>query len=176
MCNITGIKHVTQVAYFSESSWLRLLFDRKNEDIPKEVIEHFRDINNVKLLGKKVGITIDIVKSEFSNSGREAYTKSICRRIQKQSKQQIVFLDPDNGLAPKIVKAEHVTCEDISLMWQCLKGGDYLVLYQHSPHIPNWRNARRREVAKACSIKESKMKMWKALEKINDVAFFFCEK
>ena len=176
LCNTTGIKSVMQVAYYRESSWLQLRFDRKNEDIPKEVIEHFRDIEDIKRLGKKVGITIDVLKSEFSNSAREAYTKSICRRIQKQTQQQIVFLDPDNGLSPQKAKAEHVTREEISSIWQSLKRGDYLVFYQHSFRDNKWKEIRCKQLAGACSVKENIIKMWEATEKITDVVFFFCEK
>ncbi|MFC1871939.1 hypothetical protein ACFLYF_06065 [Chloroflexota bacterium] len=176
LCNTSGIKHIIQVAYFRESSWLKLLFDGEIEDIPKEVIEHFRDIDDIKRLGKKLGITIDIVKDEFSKSNRGEYTKDICQRIQEQAQRQIVFLDPDTGLAPQKATAEHVTREEISLIWQYLKRGDYLVLYQHNPHIEDWENIRRIEFAQACNTEEEKISTWKASEKFNDVVLFFCVK
>lgn len=174
LCNTTGIKHVMQVAYFRDSSWLQLNFNGKEVSIPKDVITHFRSIRDIRRLGKKAGITIDVVKSEFSD--RETYSTSICKRIRKQTQHQIVFLDPDNGLAPLKAKAEHVTSEEISSIWQCLKRGDYLVLYQHNPHIPNWKTVRMKELARACNLVPSTIKIWEATKKVKDVVFFFCEK
>jgi hypothetical protein len=176
LCNTTGIKHVIQVAYFRDSSWLRLNFNGKDERIPKDVITHFRSIGDIKRLGKKVGIAIDIVKSEFSDSTREVYTKSICQRIQKQTQHQIVFLDPDTGLAVQNVEEEHVESAEVSSIWQSLKRGDFLVLYQHNPRISEWRNVRRKELAKALGLKESMIKMWEASERIKDVVFYYCER
>jgi hypothetical protein len=176
LCNTTGIKHVIQVAYYRKEPPLQLRFDRKKEVIPKEVTEHFRDIEDIKRLGKKVGITIDVVKSEFSNSDREAYTKSICQLIQKQTQNQIVFLDPDTGLAPQKVKVEHVASDEVLLIWQSLKPGDFLVLYQHNPHIPEWKNVCRKELAKALSVKKSTVRMWEASKEIKDVVFYYYER
>jgi hypothetical protein len=177
LCNTTGIQYVMQVAYFRDSSsWPQLNFNGKDVSIPKDVITHFRSIRDIKRLGRKAGITVDIFKREFSHSARETYTESICQRIQKQTQHQIVFLDPDNGLAPQKAKAEHVTTKEISSIWKRLKRGDYLVLYQHNPHIPNWKTVRKKELARACNLVPSSTKIWEAKKKIKDVVFFFCEK
>jgi hypothetical protein len=177
LCEITRIKHVIQAAYFRASrSWPQLNFNGKEVSVPEDVITHFRSITDIKRLGKKAGITIDIVKGEFSHAYREAYTKSICQRIQRQTQHQIVFLDPDNGLAPQKAKAEHVKSEEISSIWQRLKRGDYLVLYQHKPRIRNWRTVRKKEMAIACKIVPSTIRIWEATEKIKDVVFFYCKK
>jgi hypothetical protein len=71
---------------------------------------------------------------------------------------------------------EHVKSEEISSIWQCLRGGDYLVLYQHSPHITNWKNIRKKEFARACKLVPSQIRIWEARERVKDVVFFFCEK
>lgn len=177
LCNTKGIKQVTHVAYYTQSSWPKLRFDGVEKDISKEVTKHFRDINDIKRLGKKAEIAIDVIKERFSHSRRKEYNESVIRLIKEQKQRQIVFLDPDTGLAPQKAMAEHVTGEEISSIWQCLKGDDYLVLYQHKPRISEWKIIRKKELAKALSVKDSKIKMWEeATEKIRDVVFFFCEK
>lgn len=176
LCNTTGINHVMQVAYFRNSSWGLLEFDGKDVPIPEDVITHFRDIGDIKRLAKMAGITIDIVTEEFVHSEREAYTNSVCQRIQNLSQRQIVFLDPDNGLAPQKATDEHVKSEEIAKIWKCLRSGDYIVLYQHSPHIVDWKNIRKTEFAIACKIATSEVKIWEAKEKVKDVVFFFSEK
>jgi len=180
LCNTTGIKHVMQVAYYTKSSFPKLRFDRKKEDIREEVIEHFRDIEDIRQLGKKVGITIEVIKNEFSHSDRDKYNRDICKRIEKQPQRKIVFLDPDTGLATQNVKAKHVKPEEVSLIWKALKPRDFLVLYQHKPRmsdrITEWKNTRRKELVKALSAKESIIRMWVASEGIKDVVFYYCEK
>ncbi len=176
LCNTTEIRHVMQVAYYSKSSWPQLRFGREKEDIPKEVIDHFRDVEDIKRLGIKAGITIDVVKNEFSHSDRDEYNKAICRRIKKQPQRKIVFLDPDTGLAMQNVKAKHVKPEEVSLIWRALKPRDFLVLYQHKPRISEWKNIRRKELTKALSVKKSTIRMWEASERIRDVVFYYCER
>jgi len=58
--NSTGITNVIQVAYFRESLWLPLHFNSEKVTIPNNVITHFRSKRDVKRLGKKAGITIDV--------------------------------------------------------------------------------------------------------------------
>jgi len=174
LCQTTGIKNVLQVAYWRPSQLFRLRFDGNNEDIPKEVIQHFRDIRDIKRLADKTNITIDIVDPEFTD--RNLYTKDVCQRIQQKSENQIVFLDPDTGLAKQNGKAAHVILVEVQSMWQALKQGDILVLYQHSFREKNWRNIRLNEFAEACGVQIAEIKTWEASEKVRDVIFFYCKK
>ena len=182
LCNTTGIKHVTQIAYFRESSRLQLDFNGKDVSIPQDVIIHFRSMRDIKQLGTKVGITIDVVENEFSHNDREKYTKSICQQIQKQTQRKIVLLDPDTGLAPDSNKAkvEHVKPDEVSMIWHSLNNSDFLVLYQHRFRDTDWRDIRKKQIAKACNINMSLVKEWKAPKSAKDLAkdvvFFFCEK
>ncbi len=178
LCETTQIKYVIQVAYLTDSPrlWSPLNFDGKDVPIPGHVITHFRSIGDIKRLGKKAGITIDVVKAEFSRSDRKAYGEAICKRIEKQPQRKIVLLDPDTGLAVKNAQEKHVKPEEVLLIWQALKPRDFLVLYQHKPRKSEWKNVRRKELAKALSVKENTIRMWEAMEKVRDVVFFFCKK
>ena len=176
LCNKTGIKHVLQVAYYRESTPPRLSFDGLKEDIPIEVCEHFRDIEDIKRLGKKAGLIIDVVKNEFRQANRKEYNTYICKRIQKQTNRQTVFLDPDTGLASRNAKEEHVKSDEVSMIWKSVKRGDVLVLYQHSFRDSDWKSIRRKQIAEACGIDRSKVKKWEDPLSASDVVFFFCEK
>lgn len=171
LCNKTKITNVMQVAYFREcSKKSQLYFEKEDIPIPDKVIEHFRDIEDIKRLSKKVRLNIDVIKKPFNQKGREDYNKFICQRIQKQPQPKIVFLDPDTGLAPQKAKEKHVKPDEVLSIWCSLKPGDYLVFYQHNTHKSNWRKLQKVEFAKACKVKESIVNEWRASENAKDLA------
>ena len=176
LCNETGIKHVLQVAYYRESTWLPLNFNNKKVQIPMEVLSHFRNINNVKRLGEKLGLHIHVENRNFDPCDRHVYHNSVCEQISRQKLQQIIFLDPDTGIALRNAKTEHVEAQEITSIWQSLKRGDFLVLYQHRFRDTHWKNIRKAQLAKACNIEIKKVKEWEAPELAPDVVFFYCEK
>ena len=179
LCNETKIKNVIQVAYhreWQEGQKPKLNFDGNKVavPIPEEVVEHFRNINDIKRLGKKAGLNIDVEKSEFSQQNRQRYTKDVCQQSRKTKEPKIVFLDPDTGLLEN-AKAEHVKPIEVSKIWESLNPGDYLAFYQHNTHQSDWRKKKKKELAKAIKVNGKTIKIWKASEKVNDVIFFFAE-
>lgn len=176
LCNTTGVNHVIQAAYFRESPRLTLQFNSEEVLLPSAVVSHFRDIEGIRSLGTNIGVTIEVVKSEFNKQSREAYTEAICQLIQRHRQRQIVFLDTDTGLATKNAKAEHIKPEEIYLIWQSLKRGDILVLYQHKFREKNWRQIRKEQFAEACNLNKGRISEWSAPKIADDVVFFFCEK
>jgi len=63
---------------------------------------------------------------------RVSYTKLVCERIAKHAGQpQLVFLDPDTGLAPAKPSLEHVLESEVAQIWRELSPGDVLAFYQH---------------------------------------------
>jgi hypothetical protein len=175
LCHKKGIKCVLQVAYYRESKWSPLDFNNEKVSIPEEVLSHFRNINEVKRLGKKLGLHIDIVTQNFDQYGRDVYHNSVCKLISRQKLRQIVFLDPDTGIAMQNAKAKHVEPQEVSSIWKSLKRGDFLVVYQHSFRKTGWKAIQRSQLAEACKIDRGKVMEWKA-ELARDVVFFFCQK
>jgi len=176
LCKTRGINHVIQAAYFRESTWPQLNFGYKDTPIPGDVIAHFRDIEDIKRLGKKTGLNIEVVKGGFTQRSREAYTANLCKRIRDYTQRLILFLDPDTGVAPKNAKAEHIKPEEINLIWHALKPKDVLVLYQHSFREADWQQIRKEQLAESCNLDKNRIGEWSAPKIAHDVVFFFCEK
>jgi hypothetical protein len=176
LCKETNIKYVMQVAYYRETSWPQLNFNSSKVMIPEEVLSHFRDINEIKRLGEKIGLRINVEDRNFSRDDRNVYTNSICELISKQKLRQVVFLDPDTGIAISNVKAAHVTPQELLLIWQSMKRSDFLVLYQHSCRDTSWKTKRRKQLADACKVSRNEIKQWEAKELAHDVVLFYCEK
>ena len=83
-----------------------------------------------------------------------------------------LFLDPDTGLAPNRAGTEHVKPDEVLLIWESLKEGDFLVLYQHSFRSKNWVNIRKKQLAEACQVEENKVGEWSS-DLAKDVIYFF---
>lgn len=176
LCKETGINYVLQIAYFRKQEKLRMHFGSDKTNIPDDVIRHFRDVDDIKRLGTKTGVHIEVFKQEFQQSSRDTYHIEVCDYINKWPERKVVFLDPDTGLAVKNAKAEHIKPGEVLKVWQSLQLGDFLAFYQHSFRDSEWVNIRKKQLAEACKIKDSKIKQWIAPEITKDAVFFFCEK
>ena len=176
LCGIKGISHVTYVAYYRDSIWPLLDFEGKVSQIPDTVIRHFRNINDIKRLGREAGLAITVIEETFNRNSREQYTEKAGLEVKKQDERQVVFLDPDTGLAIQNANEVHVKPDEINTIWQLMKKGDYLVLYQHSFRDSGWKIKRQQELAEAIRVNRDKVNIWQASEKIMDVAFYYLEK
>lgn len=172
LCSKTGIKFVLQIAYYRSQQWLEMSFDNDHVNIPREVFRHFRSLEDIKRLGLDIGINIQVINKEFSHSRRESYHNEILNCLNNLKERKIVFLDPDTGLAPNKAGTEHVKPNEVLLIWESLKEGDFLVLYQHSFRSKNWVNIRKKQLAEACHVEENKVGEWSS-DLAKDVIIFF---
>ena len=168
-----SIMRVIQVAYYRKNTWPSLEFNEDPPvDMPDKVLNHFRDINLIKNLDSR----IQVFAQEFNHIDRQRYTNDLCEMLEGIQEKKIVFLDPDTGLEPKKCKVENVKHSEVKQIFDSIKRGDFLVFYQHEFRSSKWNEIRLSELAKACGLSRSKIKIWKANEIANDVIFFFAEK
>ena len=153
LCQVNNISTIVQVAYYREEALPKLKFKGKLVTFPEQVQGHFRNIEKIKELGNVTGINIDVFKKPFNNDSRNEYQQTLIRKINAITKTKIVFLDPDNGLAPGICKEEHVKSEEVSDIWKNLLPRDILVFYQHLFRKPGWAEINKDKLARACSVK-----------------------
>jgi len=176
LCSEQGVKNVLQIAYYRRQQWPKLIFDKADINLPKQVIKHFRDIEDINRLALSMGLTIEVVKKEFSHNTRTSYHRHVCEVISAMKEQKIVFLDPDVGLAPNRGEAKHVRPAEITMIWQSLNPQDFLVLYQHRFRSHDWVEIRGNQLAMACGVGANRVGMWSAEQIAKDVVFFFIEK
>jgi len=175
LCNLKKIGTVIQVAYYRESSLPKLNFDGKMVDFPDEIKMHFRNIENISLLGKYAGVNIKVFKEPFSHETRNEYHERLIKNLNRYKNPKVVFLDPDNGLAPGTCKEEHVAPDEVKEIWDGLKKNDILVFYQHMYRRTGWDITSRDNLAKACRVIPNRVQQWSS-EIAHDVVFFFIEK
>ena len=177
LCLEKRIKNVVQVAYYRRQPWQKLLFDKAEIDLPGQVIKHFRrDIEDIKRLAHRTGLTIEVIKKEFSHGIRMDYHRYVCKEIDRIKGPKVVFLDPDVGLAPNKGTAGHVKPDEVSMIWQSLNPEDFLVFYQHRFRDRSWVEIRRKQLAEACGVEIGQIRTWSAEKIAKDVVLFFIEK
>jgi hypothetical protein len=188
LCEDNKIKTVIQVAYYSKgvSPIPNIEFDGQCIPPDAAVLNHFRDISDIKRLVRSKKIHIRPIKDLFNRINRDAYHTRICHKISKTKETKIVFLDPDTGLEPKKSRCtrNHVKKGDIEKIWTsgCLKPDDILVLYQHArqrekreKHSITFGKIRKRLAAKDClNVELERIKQWYA-NKI-DARFFYVKR
>ena len=178
LCNLEQINIVLQVVYYRKNNFPKLSFGDDQVDLPAEVTNHFRDLEDVRRLGTRTKITIRVLKDDFVHSSRRTYTLKVCDEIAKIKEQKIIFLDPDTGLAPETCKPEHVRVDEVAHIWNSLTSNDLLVFYQHRfwPKKGDWREIRKEQFADACKVDVRYVKTWHSKAIADDVIFFYIKK
>jgi hypothetical protein len=175
LCRRFDAIRILQVLYYRPSDWKELEIDGAPTPLPKAVIEHFRNVANVRTLQTEAHL--DIIDAPFHD--RTEYMEHILAAIQSLPQGVcIVFLDPDTGLESKSPGPEHVLETELRRIWQEMRAGDMLVLYQHQTNMAGvpWVEPKRLQLEQALGLSLGAAKVASAPKIARDVAFFFCRK
>ncbi len=96
--------------------------------------------------------------------------------LRCHGEKQIVFLDPDTGISGKRPTEKHVTKSEIEAIWNTLKSGDWLVVYQHANRSKTWRDEKRTEFLRCCGLGKCIVFYGYGPEIAHDVALFASER
>jgi len=184
LAHLYGASRILQVAYYGESAWGWLEIDGQPKPMDEVVIDHFRNIRNIRKLTAQ--LRIDVITSPFSD--RQRYTQEILREIASSGDKSIVFLDPDTGLEPQgKAGLKHVRESELLQIWAGMRAGDVLVLYQHQTNrnARPWTDSKRAQFERALGLPPATAKVARAakvpsnsgmLQLARDVVFFYCQK
>lgn len=164
---------IVQVPYLRSGKKALLHTGKETIELPPSVWSFFRNVSAVSSLGKSLGLDIVVISEEFEPQRRAAYCRALIDRISNLSQSKVVLLDPDTGLAPATPRAEHVTASEVEVVWDALREGDWLILYQHAWRDRNWKDDARLKFAAACGVE---CEMFTAPDIASDVAFFAAKK
>jgi len=177
-----GIRRIIQVAYYRpNNSDLTLKTTAGQVSFPGPVLEHFRNLDQIKGLAAATGLRIDVYKEPFecdeALATREAvgdhYTRQLVAELSESDRDALIaFLDPDTGIAPTRAGLEHVTPEEIRAIYDGLRAGDALVLYQHARRKGGWLEATRQAFARAVGAPEEDVETVTCPDLAADVAFY----
>ena len=146
--------------------------------IGPEIWEHFpRDVARSRDLAVMTGIPIRILNAPFQDARRADYVARTTRQIgDGGAERKIVFLDPDNGIAPRHANGRHVTAAEVTEFWNILQPHDWLVLYQHRQRHAHWMKRTRAQFAAACGSEVQRVETYACREIAHDVVFFALRK
>src|SRR2546430_2724044 len=147
-----GIQAIVQVALFRVSDRPRLESDGREWEIAEEVWSHFRSLRAILRLQRPCGLQIRVLDNRFEARERHTYLRKLVSMLAANRRRKVVLLDPDTGIAPGRKTGAHIGPEEITEVWRALSRGDGLVLYQHGRRAKSWRNAVRRQFARACRV------------------------
>ncbi len=173
LCREHNLKSIIQVPFLlREKAWrYKLSIDGRPERFPAEVWRHFRDLNHIEALGRRIGLTIRVLGHEFSHQRRVDYVQKTCESLDRvDGAPKVVFLDPDTGIEPQQAGAKHVRIEEIKQIWRGLRPGDWLVLYQHALRKGGWEKMQRARFREACD--GFRVKTYHCRKIAHDVVFF----
>jgi len=118
--------------------------------ISPQVWAFFRDVQAVQALGDRLGRRIIVVDCIFEPGHREEYRQQVVTELAGRPQKKVVLLDPDTGIEPERATPKHATVEDVKAVWEVLKQGDWLVLYQHARRRKDWREEALSKFRSAC--------------------------
>jgi len=176
LCLTRRIKTAIQIPYYRSEEWPAMVFDDEEIPLSPPVIEHFRDIRDIKRLSERIDLEIVVFQEYFDPSHRVKYHNDVCAKLHGIKGKKVVFVDPDKGLAIQKYAAEHVKPNEVREIWRSLNLGDILVFYQHRFRNKDWLKLRRNQLSDICGVEVSRVRTWLAQQIAHDVAFYYIEK
>jgi hypothetical protein len=170
-----GLRNILQISYFRKSKWAQIFIDGESNDIQNEVLDHFRDVNDINNIVPNLNVNIFNL---ILNKRRTYFPKILNAIDEYKDENKIIFLDPDTGLAQGKATLKHVLPSELKEIWQILRGGDLLVLYQHKTTRKrnNWIEEKHKHFAEALSVADDAVKIARSPGIASDVVFFYCRK
>lgn len=96
-----------------------------------------RDLNRIvgltaNVAGRGVGVTAPHPLTVYTNGGAVPYFAGVIASLNARPGDQrdVVFLDPDSGIAGADPGGNHVRVDSITDVWATLRSGDLLAVYQ----------------------------------------------
>ena len=150
-------------------------------EFPELVLRAFeRRIDQIK--EKTLGINLELYDAPFKGqySGgstyRDRYITTFLNWLTATRKERTVVLlaDPDTGLEPTKKGPEYIKETELQRLFEGLKDGDWLVLYQHAPRKTEWIEDHRGRLSRLLA--GHAVEVFDCPEVAEDVAFFAVRK
>ena len=141
------IPTVVQVAFLRRPL---LTSDDGQWPIADEIWQHFRSLHQIRERGRRCQLDVAVFDTLFDHKRRDDYMRAVIRELEARLGPKLVLLDPDTGVAPARLGAEHVRVEEIHRVWQVMRSGDWLVLYQHQSRDSEWCSKAKKKFERAC--------------------------
>jgi len=176
LAGTTDAQRILQVAYYRPSNFSPIIIDGEPNDVPKEVLAHFRDLRSIGSIVSRPRVTV--FDQLFED--RDAYLQEVVALVSAMAHERcLVFLDPDTGLEPKSKPGlQHVLGREARAIWETMKRDDLFVFYQHQTNrtgLP-WIEKKREQLTGALGVRLDVVKTAQAPGIARDVVFFYAQR
>jgi hypothetical protein len=95
---------------------------------------------------------IDPIVMEYT--GSPAYFAHVVEKLDGREAQRrdVILVDPDNGIEPKQCGPEHVPVSDLKRVWNRMRPGDDLLIFQYNDRTSGWLESKRRLLENALEL------------------------
>lgn len=140
-------------------------------ELPTEVWNHFSDLASIADLSAATGIEIHLFERQWANPRAAYFGAALQWLISFATRPRIVFTDPDTGLGGVTDGLCHIRPTELTDLWNALRNGEWLVLYQHAGHNTHWRETKLAEFSTCCP-GALQVEQFSAASIANDVMFY----
>lgn len=158
--------------------------DRDGEPITT-AYHWFRDIKLIERQTFAPDIKVHVIGDNFKwtpeystrETARRAYFENVVKLINEHRDTSLIaFLDPDTGIEPANAGWEHLTEQDIKGIFQAIKTGDLMVVYQHQQREDGWIESRRIQLANSINANIENINSYTCTLLASDVVLFAIQK
>lgn len=150
LTNRFGLRSILQVAYLRDGEKPFLTTDVGTMEVPGPVWQHFANLKAIAPLASTLQVEIKVYDDVFDHRNRASYLAGVLRYAESCQRPRLVFLDPDTGVEPGALKAEHASLAEVRALWAALRHGEVLAVYQHAAREANWMARSAQRIADAC--------------------------
>jgi hypothetical protein len=173
-----GISTIVQIAFYRpENGNLTLDSDKGPVPFPSVVLDYFRRLERIAGLEASSGLNIRVLSEPFQRNGttvaaaRKAYIERVAADFRGTKERLIALLDPDTGIAPDNHDFRHVLPSEIRELYEGIRTGSWMVLYQHARRNKDWLKTCAKQFADAVGVSSTKVHTYGA-DLAKDVALF----
>lgn len=130
---------IVQVAMLTECQPPTVRHDGETGPVDSAVWQHFRNPSAITRLGAE-GVEVQILDSPFEHRAREGYFSAIKAQLAQLPGRKVVLLDPDTGMSERPATSAHIGSSEVAAVWDVLRAGDVIAVYQHSWRDSAWRH------------------------------------
>jgi hypothetical protein len=170
---------IIQIAYLTQSKYDAVSIGDREFTVPKEVLEHFRQIRSIRRLKFGQDARVICYDKPFSNTNAERarYHREVIDLIREHNREKpVILLDPDNGLEP-VSRATnaHVLKDEVKDIWATMAPGTTLIVYQHQYRDKEWVRRSKEKLQDALQLAPKEIEIGRS-DIARDVVFYIAVK
>jgi hypothetical protein len=130
---------------------------READSYDPEVKRFFRgshSLSEITKLGNAAGIQVVPFLHPYRRQDWKGYFEAISKHLNARANglNSVVLIDPDTGLWSENPQSCHIRKDELRLVWDGMKPGDTLLVYQHQQRQTGWHQTAATKLATCLAV------------------------